>query len=69
MNMENSQHLTSITMDELNCMIKELAILQTYKKNQNMACRLYYERNKDKIKERSREYHNKIKLIKEYTDN
>ena len=66
--MENSEYLASITMDELNNMIKELSILQTYKKTQNKACRSYYERNKEKIKEKSKEYHKKIKEKNEYMD-
>ena len=61
MKMENSEYLTSITMEELNNMIKEISILQTYKKNQNKACRSYYERNKEKIKDKSQVGHKKIK--------
>ena len=65
--MENTEYLTSINIDELNQMINELNILQTYKKNQNKACKTYYEKNKEKLKQRSREYYEKIKLTK-YSD-
>ena len=66
--MEKTEFLASVTMDELNNMIKEINILHTYKKNQNNACRSYYERNKEKIKEKSREYHKIIKEKNEYMD-
>ena len=65
--MENTEYLTSINIDELNQMINELNILQTFKKNQNKACKTYYEKNKEKLKQRSREYYEKIKLTK-YND-
>ena len=46
--MENSEYVKSINIGELNQMIKDLNIFKTYKKNQNIACKTYCDKNKGK---------------------